>query len=421
MSIALYVHFPFCLSICPYCDFDRQATGFDRVDTYVACVVRELEHYAGQADAVHSIFFGGGTPSLMSAGHVEAILGQARRTFRVHEDAEITLECNPGDADFEKLSAVRRAGANRLSFGVQSLDDAYLKLLGRRHSAAEARQAAAWARAAGFAFNLDFMFGLPEQTLDHWRATLDAAVRLDPDHLSCYLLTLDEKVPMGRDVARGRLALPEDDALAEMYECTRARLAEHGFEQYEISNWARPGQASRHNLTYWRDGEWLGVGAGAASAFGGRRWKNSPVLERYIASIERGGPADRTEDEQPDAATAMLDFLTLGLRLREGVSVHRFAERFGCDLFEVCGDELRWLEGGGALELDLSDGRVRVAADHQLVTNEILVRLEEPLQRAAAAVQAGLRLADQNRRDTSVSQLADQNRRDTSVSQIAAR
>jgi oxygen-independent coproporphyrinogen-3 oxidase len=390
-SVALYVHFPFCLSICPYCDFDRQATGFDRIDVYLSSVRRELAQYASTGEQVHSIFFGGGTPSLMRPDQLATLLAAARTKFDVLPDAEITVECNPGDGDFARLKAFKAAGANRLSFGVQSLDDTFLRLLGRRHSSDEAHQAATWARQAGFAFNLDFMFGLPGQSLEHWSGTLDQAVALEPDHLSCYLLTLDEKVPMGRDVAAGRLVLPGDDDLAEMYALTRERLGMAGFEQYEISNWARPGQASRHNLTYWRDGEWIGVGAGAASAYAGRRWKNTPVLERYIASLSQTGRALRTEDEAPDLFTRMLDHLTLGLRLREGVSLARFHERFGSDLTEILGDTGQWLLDQRFLELD--DERLRIAADQQLVTNEILVRLEEPL-------------ADYVRRATSASEIA---------------
>jgi oxygen-independent coproporphyrinogen III oxidase len=389
-SLALYVHFPFCLSICPYCDFDRQATGFNRIDVYVQAVERELALYAHTGERVHSIFFGGGTPSLMTPAQVEQILSAARRTFEVLPDAEITLECNPDDADLEKLRAFKALGANRLSFGVQSLDDPFLKLLGRRHDSRQARQAAAWAREAGFHFNLDFMFGLPGQSLAHWQTTLAAAVDLAPDHLSCYLLTVDERVPMGRDVARGRLVLPVDDDLAEMYTTTRERLAEAGYERYEISNWARPGQASRHNLTYWRDQAWIGVGAGAASAYGGRRWKNTPVLERYIESVERGGHAACVEDEQPDRPMQMLDRLTLGLRLREGLSLREFALRFDENLLALLGETGEWLISMGFLELD--DDRVRIADEHQLITNEILVRLQEPLA--------------QVRRETSASQIA---------------
>ncbi|MBV8713944.1 MAG: radical SAM family heme chaperone HemW [Chloroflexi bacterium] len=390
-SIALYVHFPFCLSICPYCDFDRQATGFDRIDVYLEAVNRELAQFRQVDQPVHSIFFGGGTPSLMSAAQLSQLLAAARETFDMQPDAEITVECNPGDADLAKLQAFRAAGATRLSFGVQSLDDAFLKLLGRRHSSAEARQAAAWAKQAGFDFNLDFMFGLPGQSLEHWQDTLDQALELHPDHLSCYLLTLDEKVQMGRDVARGKLVLPQDDELAEMYTSTRHQLANAGFEQYEISNWARPRQASRHNLTYWRDGQWIGVGAGAASAYGGRRWKNTPVLERYISSVTASGVAHRVEDEVPDLRTRMLDTLSLGLRLREGVSLDEFRLRYGVDLATVFGETGPWLIETDFLEC--VDGRLKIAADHQLITNEILVRIEEAID-------------DYVRRETSASQIA---------------
>ncbi len=403
-SIALYIHFPFCLSICPYCDFDRQATGFDRIDVYLSMLERELLQYAGAGETVHSIFFGGGTPSLMRPEQVAQVLASARRTFDVLPDAEITLECNPGDADLEKLKAFKSVGATRLSFGVQSLDDHYLKLLGRRHSSDEARQAASWARQAGLPFNLDFMFGLPDQSLAHWEQTLAEAVKLEPDHLSCYLLTLDERVPMGRDVARGRLVLPVDDDLAEMYTATCQDLAAAGYEQYEISNWARPGQASRHNLTYWRDGQWIGVGAGAASSYAGRRWKNTPVLERYIESVKAAAAtAACVEDERPDRQTQMVDYLTLGLRLREGVSLGDFADRFGVDPLVLLGETGEWLVSQGFLELQLqlqlqlqleSDGtRLRIAEQHQMITNEILVRLEAPI-------------ADYVRRETSASQIA---------------
>jgi oxygen-independent coproporphyrinogen III oxidase len=377
-SLALYIHFPFCLSICPYCDFDRQATGFDRIDVYLKAVERELRLYQRTNEQVHSMFFGGGTPSLMRPEQLEALIDSARETFEVQADAEVTVECNPGDADLAKLRAFEQAGATRLSFGVQSLDDAFLQLLGRRHSSEEARQAAAWAKQAGLAFNLDFMFGLPRQTLEHWQQTLDQALELQPDHLSCYLLTVDEKVPMGRDVARGKLVLPHDDALAEMYAATRQQLSEAGFEQYEISNWARPGQASRHNLTYWRDGQWLGVGAGAASAYGGRRWKNTPVLERYISSITSSGVAACVEDEVTDRFTCILDTLTLGLRLREGISLAAFEARYGVRLLEVLGETGQWLTTQGLIE-SIGD-RIRIADDHQLITNEILVRIEEALE-----------------------------------------
>lgn len=387
-TLALYVHFPFCLSICPYCDFDRQASGFDRVDAYLDAVVSELRQYEGLGRRAHSVFFGGGTPSLMRPDQVARLLQALDRTVPLQSDAEVTLEANPGDADPARLRGFRAAGVNRLSLGVQSLDDAALQQLGRRHSAAEARQAAAWARQAGLRFNLDFMYGLPGQSPAHWAATLDGALALDPDHLSCYLLTVDEQVPLGRDVARGRLALPEDDDLAAMYAHTRARLAAAGYQQYEISNWARPGQASRHNLTYWRDGAWLGVGAGAASSFAGRRWKNAPGLERYIRSVQATGRAHRVEEETPDLATRATDFLALGLRLREGVRLAAFRQRFGTDLPDVLGEEGAWLLQSGVLEW--AGDRLRIAAQHQLISNEVLVRLAGPIRAWAASGEPAL-------------------------------
>jgi oxygen-independent coproporphyrinogen-3 oxidase len=226
------------------------------------------------------------------------------------------------------------------------------------------------------------MFGLPGQTLDHWRQTLEHAVQQQPDHLSCYLLTVDEKVPMGRDVARGRLVLPDDDRLAEMYELTRAFLEESGFDQYEVSNWARPGQASRHNLTYWRDGQWLGLGSGAASSYAGRRWKNTPSLERYIASVGSSGTAACVEEETPDLRTQVMDAITLGLRLREGIDLTRFAGRFDLQLLPLLGDEGASLLTTNILECD--GQRLRVSAQHQLILNEVLVRLSAPIQERLA-------------------------------------
>ncbi|HZO28272.1 MAG TPA: coproporphyrinogen-III oxidase family protein, partial [Chloroflexota bacterium] len=213
-SAGLYVHFPYCVSICNYCDFDRQATGFASIPRYVDSVVAEIR-LQGQRP-IHSIFFGGGTPSLMSGDQVRSILTAARQQFELLSAAEVTLEANPGECTAERLTTFREAGVNRLSIGVQSLDDQTLQRLSRRHTADEARAAVRAARAAGFDnLSLDFMLGLSGMSVESWLATLDGAIALDPEHLSCYILTVDERVPMGRDVARGRLLLPSDDEIAE--------------------------------------------------------------------------------------------------------------------------------------------------------------------------------------------------------------
>ncbi len=370
-SAGLYVHFPWCVRLCTYCDFDRQESGFERIPRYVDAVCTEIRRQPRVP--IHSVFFGGGTPSLMAAAQVRQILDAARERFALLPGAEVTLETNPDDTLGMDFPALRAAGVNRISMGVQSLDDRFLRLLGRRHDAAGARAAVARVRAGGIGnLNLDLMFGLPGQTLEDWRATLEGAIELEPDHCSCYLLTIDERVPLGRDVARGRLRLPDDEALAEQYELARTLLAEAGYEQYEISNWARPGHASRHNLTYWRDEPYLGVGAGAASSWGGRRYKNTPVVRRYLAAID-AGRQDLQECETVDWLTAAQDCIALGLRLREGLDLARFERRFGVALECLAGEELRLLRRAGVLEE--RDGRLRVADRHLLVTNEVLARL----------------------------------------------
>jgi oxygen-independent coproporphyrinogen-3 oxidase len=396
-SAGLYVHFPYCVSICSYCDFDRQATGFSSIPRYVASVAAEIR--LQRRRPVHSIFFGGGTPSLMTPEQVTTILTAASETLDVLPGAEITLEANPGECEVERLSGFRAAGVNRLSIGVQSLDDQTLGALSRRHTADEARAAVAAARAAGFDnLNLDFMLGLAGMTVESWLATLDAALELAPQHLSCYVLTVDERVPMGRDVARGRLVLPSDDAIADQYLATGERLARAGYQQYEVSNWAQPGRQSRHNLTYWRDEPYIGIGAGAAGWHDGVRYKNTPAPKRYMTSVAVG-QADRVEEERPDLLTRLGDALALGLRLREGIDLDATSARLGLNARTLVGPVLDELVGAGCLEWHGS--RLRVAEPSILVTSELLVRIEGALQERSAPgasviadLQPGHELAD---------------------------
>jgi oxygen-independent coproporphyrinogen-3 oxidase len=311
------------------------------------------------------------------------VLEACQARFRLDPAAEITVEANPGDLDAARVAAYLEAGVNRLSLGVQSFDDRLLRLLGRRHSAGEAEQAFRQARAGGAAnVSLDLMYGLPGQSPAHWRATLQRALRLEPDHLSAYLLTIDERVPLGRQVARGQTLLPPDDDLAEMYASAQQVLPTAGLEQYEISNWARPGRASRHNLTYWRDEPYLALGAGAAGCYGGRRYKHRPDPAAYIASVAAGRP-DLIEEETTDPTTAAQDHLALRLRLREGLDRKCFRQRFGYDplpaLEPVVGDLL------AAEVLEAWDGRLRIAEQHLLVSNEIILRLHEALARWSAS------------------------------------
>ena len=384
-SIGLYVHIPWCRSICTYCDFDRQAHAFELIPSYVAALVAEIGRQP--AETVHSVFFGGGTPSLLTAEQVAAVLRACRERHSLVPGAEVTVEANPGDLDAARVAAYCAAGVNRFSLGVQSFDDLQLRLLGRRHSASEAERAFREAQAGGADnLSLDLMYGLPGQSSAHWRATLERALALEPDHLSAYLLTIDERVPLGRQVARGQVLLPPDDDLAEMYETAQRLLPAAGLEQYEISNWARPGRASRHNLTYWRDEPYLGVGAGAASCYGGRRFKSTPDPARYVTAV-----ADRRseliEDERTSPLVAAQDHLALALRLREGLDLAGFEARFGFGLLPALRPAVDDLLRAGLLELE--QGRLRIGQRHLLVSNEIILRLHEALGESRAG--AGLR------------------------------
>jgi len=301
------------------------------------------------------------------------MLDACRECIGLSDDAEITLEANPGDLTVELVAGYVAAGVNRMSLGVQSFDNPVLEMLGRRHDANEAREAFRIIRAGGIRnASLDLMYGLPGMTADHWQRTLESALELEPDHLSCYLLTVDERVPMGRDVLAGRLTLPADEQAEVQYRHTMDRLADAGFEHYEISNWSLPGRASRHNLTYWLDQPYLAFGSGAAGSYEGRRWKNHPSPDRYMDSV-RTGQVACLEDEEIDAETRLVDFVSLQLRLRRGLSRSEFERCFEQAVEEVLGAELESLLREGVLEID--GDYLRVTRDWVFVTNEVLARL----------------------------------------------
>ncbi len=346
-SIAVYVHIPWCASLCPYCDFDKQASEFRLVDAYIDAVLRHVEDTPTRV--AHSLFFGGGTPSLLTVPRLARIITACRDRFSMAPDAEITIEANPSDVVPHKIEAYLNAGVNRISLGVQSLRDDELRLLGRRHSAEKAARAARAIREAGCAnFSLDVMYGLPGQSVVALAQTLDGVIGLEPAHVSCYALTLEHTTPMGAAVEAGELVLPEDDVLADQYALIQERLASAGYGQYEISNWARPGRESIHNLTYWRNGEWLGLGSGAAGSFMGYRTKRTPVVRDYIAAASASDPA-YVESEPWTRERLMRDTVMLGLRLTEGVSDSAFRARFAVGLAEYCDNRLADLVQAGVL------------------------------------------------------------------------
>ncbi len=367
-SIAIYVHWPWCASICPYCDFDKQATDFTLADAYIDALIAHLE--AAPRRAVHSIYFGGGTPSLLRPDRLEHILDACRVHMDVLPDCEITLEANPSDVVAHKIEGYLRAGVNRISLGVQSLIDEELQFLGRRHDAAKVTRSVEAIREAGCEnFSLDLMYGLPGQAEEAVQRSLDGMIALAPPHLSCYALTLEDSTPMGAEAAAGALKLLDDDSVANGYARIQRALGQAGLDQYEVSNWARPGHQSIHNLTYWRNGEWLGLGAGAAGSLEGRGYKRDPLVTAYLAAAAQGDPAYAVE-EAWTAESLMRDTVMLGLRLAEGVSDEEFAARFGRSLTDYCTERLGELVAAGVL--GWKDGRLSLASSHYFVSNAVI-------------------------------------------------
>ncbi|MGH2459924.1 MAG: radical SAM family heme chaperone HemW [Chloroflexota bacterium] len=384
VDVGLYVHVAFCQSICYYCDFNTYAGLSPLIPRYVAALAEEIAALPTRLPGepplpspdlrVGSVFFGGGTPSLLAPAQVAAVLASARR-WPIAKDAEVTLEANPGDLSVDRLRALREAGVNRLSLGVQSFDDRMLRRLGRRHDAATARRAFRQAREAGFAnLSIDLMFGLPEQSLDHWRGTLDRALALKPDHLSLYNLTIESGTPFGTWSASGKLTVPDDDAAADMYQAAIDRLGAEGYRQYEISNWARVDQIdyrAQHNLRYWRNQPYFGVGAGAHSSFGGYRYANLRRPLEYVKRVEAGeSPVDSLETIDP--TLAMAETMILGLRLDEGVDVDGFGARFGRGPGDVFPGQLTELTDLGLLAIE---GRqIRLTLRGRFLGNEVFCR-----------------------------------------------
>lgn len=386
--LALYLHIPFCAVRCHYCDFNTYA-GLDGLfERYAAALIREIRT-AGAAHGrppARTIFIGGGTPTVLPVDLLAQILAACRDAFDIAPDAEITSEANPGTVDQERFAALRAMGVNRLSMGVQSFDDEELRWLGRIHSAAEAEIAFATARAAGFTnINLDFIFGLPNQRPGTWARTLARTAMLHPEHVSLYSLIVEHGTPLADQVRRGLVAAPDDDLAADMYEFACDFLAEHGYVQYEISNWTkdegrktggderslvlRPSSfVCQHNLIYWRREPYLGFGAGAHSFEAERRWWHVRPAPEYIHRVE-AGVTPEAGSETIDRRTALGEAMMLGLRLtEEGMPDARFAAQFGESLEDVFGRQIARLASRGLLER--RPDRVRLTAQGRLLGNQ---------------------------------------------------
>jgi oxygen-independent coproporphyrinogen-3 oxidase len=379
-SASLYLHIPFCHTRCHYCDFNTYAGLLPLREPYVRALLAEISlmgemarYSDGRSRRARTIFFGGGTPSLLSVPQISRILDACRQHFAIDQEAEITLEANPGTLSQEQSEGLRAAGINRLSMGAQSFDEDLLKALGRIHTPQQVTQAVRYARAAGFtSINLDFMFGLPGQTMQHWRETLERALALRPEHLSLYSLIVEEGTPFFTWVQEGRITPGDEDLCADMYEYADERLRAAGYANYEISNWALPGYESRHNLTYWLNLPYIGMGAGAYSSFGGRRFSNVREPLEYIRLLkERSFP--EAESERVGREQAMSETAFLALRTAMGLHLPTFERRFGLPFAQFAGNRLRPVEEAGLLE---RDGQwLRLSKRGRLLGNEVFYRL----------------------------------------------
>ena len=359
MGAGLYIHIPYCIRKCAYCDFvSYQDRG--RMGAYLAALQEEMCLYEDACRDVmfDTVFVGGGTPSLLDAGEMQALLSALREHFTIARDAEVTVEANPGTLNREKLTGFLCAGANRLSIGIQSLDDGILRAIGRIHTAQEARQAVSLASETGFSnINVDLMHGLPGQTVETYLATLEEASSMPGvTHVSAYSLILEEGTPLARSVAQGAVSLPGEDETADMQDAGIALLAEKGFDRYEISNFAKPGFTCRHNVNYWENGMYLGLGVAAHSAFrlGGRwlRWSNPEDPETYFARIDREiRPSAEPQVIGPEEE--QFETVMLGLRMTDGISLSGFRARHGRFLSESYPESVRALmECGWARETE---------------------------------------------------------------------
>ena len=367
IPLELYVHIPFCVRKCQYCDFLSGPSDEETKDRYIEALLKEIRAAEHTEDyEIVSVFIGGGTPSALKAEAIASIMRTLQEQFFFCEDAEVTIEANPGTVDLEKLTIYRNVGINRLSLGLQSTDAEELKLLGRIHSYEEFLKSYEWAREAGFSnINIDLMFAIPGQTGEAWRQHLYQVAELNPEHISAYSLIIEEGTPF----AEQNLDLPDEDTEYQMYEDTAEILERYGYRQYEISNYAKQGYMCRHNAGYWQRREYLGFGLGASSLYGGMRFSNTHQMQEYLKE-------SRNPDQIRQAVTVLSrnerieEFMFLGLRMTEGISEKKFEENFDVRLMDVYGDILQKYEETGFMEHIETKWRLTRKGIH--VSNHIL-------------------------------------------------
>jgi oxygen-independent coproporphyrinogen-3 oxidase len=369
-AAGLYVHIPFCSSRCSYCDFATGLYQSELAERYVYGLVEEIKTSQHAGENVDTIYFGGGTPSLLAPAQLERILAALYDNFKIAADCEITLEINPGSAAPEKLRAFRSLGVNRASFGAQTFDDAELAKLGRSHNSADALRTFADLRDTGFTnVSFDLIAGLPGQTLARWQRNIQQALALAPEHLSFYLLEVHSGTPLAEHIRRGIQPQPDEDLAGVMYECMLEYALAAGYEHYEISNLCRPGFQSRHNVKYWTAAPYYGFGCSAHSYDGKtRRWSNQRDVLRYVELVERDA-SPVVEKQQLSVTDVRAEAVFLGLRLMQGVDLRRYRESFGVDLRDEHAGDLDRFCKAGLVELD--GDLIRLTRTGALLSNEV--------------------------------------------------
>uniref|UniRef100_UPI004056A9CE radical SAM family heme chaperone HemW n=1 Tax=Candidatus Electrothrix sp. TaxID=2170559 RepID=UPI004056A9CE len=376
-DFGLYLHIPFCLKKCPYCSFYSLEGRMDLVERYVQAINTQLrfcaEAYRNHLRPMTSIFFGGGTPTLLPAAALSRLLSKCLERFSCADEAEISIEVNPATVDRSDLAVLRQAGFNRLSIGVQSLQDAELRQLGRPHTVADAVDTVRWARTAGFEnINLDLMYGLSGQGIQTWKTTLEHALELQPTHLSIYELTIEAGTPFARMEEQGTLFLPDEDTVLLMLEETQQLLMQAGLQRYEISNYAQPGYQCRHNINYWQNGEYLGLGAGAVAFFNKTRFTAIANAEQFCARLEKGQEV-WMEKEKLDREAAFRETVIMGLRMTAGVSLAALTDHFDLNAESYYGETLHRLIRQGMVRI--VQGRLQLTAQGFLLANTVMAEL----------------------------------------------
>lgn len=364
-----YVHIPFCRAKCFYCDFNSYPGRENLFKDYVTALILEINRAEPVEAELDSVYFGGGTPTILPPDALASVLDAINSRFGISGSAEVTVEANPGTVDASSISELRKAGFNRLSIGVQSFNDDILERIGRIHTTSEARSAIMQGRDAGFSnISIDLMYALPDQTIEDWQNTLDAALEISPEHISLYELTVEEGTVFGNLRRKCQINLPDEDLQMEMYTLAINSLTNAGYEHYEVSNFAKPGYRSRHNQVYWRNEPYFGFGAGASGYIGGTRYTNISSPDFYIERLLAGESVVESS-ETVTGRQSMGETVMLGLRMLDGLDLDAFEERYGVSLFDVYRKEVTEFTTKGLLEV--ADSRLRLTSKGLFLANTV--------------------------------------------------